>query len=427
MQLRKVLLAMSMATGVFAAQTALAGEHITLEFVVWNYSLDTIQDNIKIFEAKNPGIKVNLTDYTWTDYQDSLILRFRSNTQTDVIYGGQDWLPAWASAGFVAPLNDIAPADELSALSDDIAGFALSDMTVDDELYGLPYYADTISFIYNKKILDDAGIAVPRTWEEVTAASLKLKASGMERPFVYELNQELPNFFDAFVAQSYGRGAELFDADQNAVFADPENGAYKQLEWLADAYSRGLIQPETHESKIIPAMNTGNHAFTVVYNYVLAALNNSATQPLAGQFALALMPGAENSTLGFSKFYAVTAKTAADPERAEAAWKFINFMAGGDYTIAKRWAVEKGLGFGQLPLYDDSDVIEAWGKWVDVSTLNQQAATAKAGVWTEWGGVWSAYFRPLLAKAMVGEATVDEVMQEGAQRWNELKEQFANR
>ena len=49
-----------------------AAEDITLEFVVWNYSLDTIQDNVKKFEAANPGIKVKITDYTWPDYQDSL-------------------------------------------------------------------------------------------------------------------------------------------------------------------------------------------------------------------------------------------------------------------------------------------------------------------------------------------------------------------
>jgi len=423
MQIKKMLLAMTMVSGVLAAQTSYAKE-ITLEFVVWNYSLDTIQENIKTFEANNPGIKVNLTDYAWPDYQDSLILRFRGNTQTDVIYGGQDWLPAWALAGFVAPLEDIAPPGAIDELKKDIAGFALSDVTYDGKLYGLPYYADTISFIYNKKILEDAGIAVPRTWEEVTAAAEKLKAAGMERPFVYEYNQELPNFFDAFVAQAYGRGARLFDADLNAIFDNPENGAYKQLQWIADANSKGLVQPETHESKIIPAMNTGKHAFTVVYNYVLAALNNTAVQPLAGQFALAPMPGTAHSTLGFSKFYAVTAKTAADPERAQAAWKFINFMAGKPYTVAKRWAVEKGLGFGQLPLFDDKDVIDAWGKWIDVPTLKQQVATATAGTWTEWSGVWSAYFRPLLAEAMVGEASVDEVMKEGAQRWNQLKEQF---
>jgi multiple sugar transport system substrate-binding protein len=176
---------------------------------------------------------------------------------------------------------------------------------------------------------------------------------------------------------------------------------------------------------VITTMNTGNHAFTIVFNYVLAAMNNAAEQPLAGQFALAPMPGDTHATLGFTKFYTVTAQAAQDPARAEAAWKFVNYMAGKPYKVAKRWAVEKGLGFGQLSLFDDKDVQDAWNKWIDSAALKTQVAGARAGNWTEWTSVWSAYFRPLLAQAMVGEATVDEVMKSGATRWNELRDKLA--
>ena len=72
-------------------------------------------------------------------------------------------------------------------------------------------------------------------------------------------------------------------------------------------------------------------------------------------------------------------------------------------------------------------MINAWSKWADVEALGQQASIARAGTYTEFSSIWSAYFRPLLAKAMVGEASVDETMKAGAQRWTELKEQFANR
>lgn len=425
MHVRKLLAATALA-GSLAVQPALA-QDITLEFVVWNYSLETVQDNVAQFEAENPGIKVNVTDYAWPDYNDSLILRIRGNTPTDVVYGGQDWLPAWGAAGFIAPLDAIAPEGAVEELSQDIAGFALSDVTYNDEVYGLPYYSDTISFIYNKQILEDNGIAVPTTWEEVTAAAEQLKAGGMDKPIIYEYDQELPNFYDAFVAQAYGRGAEMFDDNREPLFADPGNGAFQQLEWLADAWSKDLVQPDPHESTIIPAMNTGNHAFTIVYTYVLAALNDAATQPLAGQFAIAPMPGETHETLGFAKSYVVTASAAADPARAEAAWKFVEFMAGKPYTVAKRWAVEKGLGFGQLPLFEDPDVIDAWGKWADVAALGEQAAIARAGDYTEYSSIWAAYFRPLLAQAMVGETPVADVMEDGARRWSELKEQFANR
>ena len=427
MTLTKMLAATVLIVGMAATHPATA-EDITLEFTVWNYSLDTIKDNIGRFEAANPGIKVNVTDYAWPDYPDSLVLRFRGGASTDVAYVGQDWLPGWAKAGFLAALDDIAPKDVLADLKSDIAGFSLSDMTYNGKLYGLPYYADTISLLYNKKILADKGIAVPATWDEVMAASEKLKAGGMEHPISYEYAQEQPNFFDAFVAQVYGRGGAMFDTDNKAIFDNPDNAAYKQLQWLADAWKKDLVQPETHESKVVSGMNTGKHAFTVVFNYVLAAMNNAAEQPRAGEFALALMPGdGKHATLGFTKFYAITAEAAKDPARAEAAWKFVNFMAGKPYDVARRWAVEKGLGFGQISLFDDADVQASWNKWTDATTLREQVADARGGTWTEWTSPWTAYFRPLLAKAMVGEATVDEVMKAGAQRWNELRDKMTKK
>ena len=126
----------------------------------------------------------------------------------------------------------------------------------------------------------------------MTAAAEKLKAGGMEHPIVYEYDQELPNFFDAFVAQAYGRGGELFDAELNAALRQPGQRRLQAAAMARRRLSRRTsCSQETHESKIIPAMNTGKHAFTIVYNYVLAAMNNAADQPLAGQFALAPMPG----------------------------------------------------------------------------------------------------------------------------------------
>src|SRR6185295_18599185 len=123
MGLRGLLAASALVAGLAAAQPVLADD-ITLEFTVWNYSLETIKDNIAKFEAANPGIKVKVSDYAWPDYPDSLVLRFRGGTPTDVAYVGQDWLPGWAAAGFLAPLDDVAPPDVLADLKSDMAPFA---------------------------------------------------------------------------------------------------------------------------------------------------------------------------------------------------------------------------------------------------------------------------------------------------------------
>src|SRR6202022_131964 len=169
MRLTSLITAALAGIGVAATQPAHADD-ITLEFTVWNYSLDTIKDNIKQFEEANPGIKVNVTDYDWPDYPDSLLLRFRGGTPTDIVYSGQDWLPAWAEGGFLVPVCGVAPKDVLDDLKKDMAPFTLSDMTYNGKLYGLPYYADTISLLYNKKVLADNKIAVPQSWDDLMAA-----------------------------------------------------------------------------------------------------------------------------------------------------------------------------------------------------------------------------------------------------------------
>jgi len=86
--------------------------------------------------------------------------------------------------------------------------------------------------------------------------------------------------------------------------------------------------------------------------------------------------------------------------------------------------VENGLGFAQLPLFDDAEVIEAFGKWGDVPTIKEQAklARAKEGL-TPWFGTWDVYARAEIHKAILGEQTVQQALDNMAAKWEELKAQ----
>jgi multiple sugar transport system substrate-binding protein len=183
-----------------------------------------------------------------------------------------------------------------------------------------------------------------------------------------------------------------------------------------------------HETDVVKAMNTGKHAFTVLYNYNLAELNNKATSPLAGQFKLAIMPGGSGQTYGFAKFYSMT-KMAVDRGKdvMDAAWKFIEYFGGevdGQYAIAKRWAVEKGLGFGQLPLFDDADVQKSFSQWVDVDILKQQVSNARGRRQGAWYGIWGEAVRLELVRAVSGETSVEQALGSAAEKARELKKQF---
>lgn len=98
-----------------------------------------------------------------------------------------------------------------------------------------------------------------------------------------------------------------------------------------------------------------------------------------------------NETYGFCKFY-VMSSMSAERGVTDACWKFIEYFGGkheGEYKVAKRWAVEKGLWCGQLPLYDDPEVWESFSQWVDVDRLQEQSQNARARNQSVWYGVWS--------------------------------------
>jgi multiple sugar transport system substrate-binding protein len=404
------------------------GGKVALDFVIWSYSVETVQDNIDRFQRKFPSISVDLSDISWNVYHQSMVNRFTSKTPMDVTYNGGDWLPEFASAGWVVPLQDHLP--WVMEYEDKIFDFAWQDMVADGKLYGMPYYADTISFLYNDQLLKEAGIsAPPQSWEEVTEQSKRLQSRGMERPVLIELAQDLPTITEVFVSMVFGRGGELIDEQSNPQWTDSSSAAAQQFQWLVDAANKDKILTYVpHETVVVREMNTGKYAFTVLYNYNLASLNNKATSPRAGQFRLGQMPGETQECYGFAKFYNMT-KMAVDrgDEVVDACGRFIEYSSGkvaGDYHVAKRWALQSGLGFGQKPLFDDPQVRKALSKWMDLDTRLRQLELARAQRHTVWYGIWSDSFRREYVKAMSGEASAEQALEASAQEWSDLKEKY---
>ncbi|MEZ4499630.1 MAG: ABC transporter substrate-binding protein [Thermomicrobiales bacterium] len=262
------------AAGIAAGSAGLAmprgasAQTTNLDFTIWNYAEDIVQDNINIFQEANPDVAVKLSSFAWPEFHTTMVNRFSSGTPTDVSYNGGNWLEEFAAAGWVAPLD--VSFDWVAGYKDKVLPFAWQDMTFNGQVYGLPYYADTITFMYNQRILEEAGIAAPpTTWEELTEQSLQLKEAGMANPFVYEFANTLPNVSEAFASMVFGRGGELIDEEHNPLWTDPESPAFQQMKWLVDArQTHDIMAIMDHETTIVPAMNTGQHAFTVMYTTI---------------------------------------------------------------------------------------------------------------------------------------------------------------
>ena len=341
------------AEGEAAAPTA-------LDFVVWSYGLETIQDNINNFQAANPECQINLKDYSWLDYHDTMVGRFAAGDPPPLLYGSDHWLQEWASAGWLAPLNE--PFPQVTDYSGELAPYALQGMTYNDDVYGLSYYADTIDFVYNEDQLKAAGFdAAPQSWQDLWDMSVALKEQGItEYPMILAFSQSEGASIEAMISMIYGRHtgeAALFDANNQPTFNSEGSAAYEAIEWLRQAYEAGLLDPaslSTAEIDQVKSMQSGAHTFTILPQYNMAELNKPDSGEFAGKFKIALMPGDSHATVGYVRFYAMSPKAAEMGDAALAcSWKFLEYFGGktdGTYTVVKRWAVENGLGFAQLPL-----------------------------------------------------------------------------
>ena len=128
--------------------------------------------------------------------------------------------------GSITPLmNDglIRPLDDLVAKY----GSNLNDnqkITIDGKIYAVAFMANAQHLWYRESILNDLGIAVPSTYEEVIAAAEKIKAAGvMENPYAgafksgWNLGQEFVNMY-------LGHGGEFFKSGSAQPNVNNEKG-----------------------------------------------------------------------------------------------------------------------------------------------------------------------------------------------------------
>jgi multiple sugar transport system substrate-binding protein len=411
-----------------------AAETASLDFTVWSYEIETIQDNIANFQSANPQCEINLQDYGWPDYHDTLVGRFAAGDPPPLLYGSDHWLQEWGSAGWLGSISDNFP--QVLDYDDELAPYALQGMTYEDDVYGLSYYADTIVFVYREDQLKEAGFdSPPESWQDVWDMSIALKEQGIsEYPFYLALSQSEGASIEAMISMIYGRhegSGALFDENNKPTFNSEGSSAYEAIEWLREAYEAGILDPAsltTLELDQRASMIAGEHTFTIFPQYNVAAVNDPESGDYAGSFMIALMPGDSHSTVGYVRFYAMTpAAEKMGPVAMDCAWKFLEYFGGktdGEYKVVKRWAVENGLGFAQLPLFDDPDVQEAFGSWGDVDVIAAQAelARAKEGL-TPWFGIWDVFTRAEIHKAILGQQSTMDTLNNMADYWNELASQ----
>ena len=97
------------------------------------------------FEAANPNIKVNLTDLTWANGHEKIVVAYSSGTAPDIIELGSDWVPEFSSSGQLAKLTkDIVP--------DSAQYYGWTPAKWENELYAQPWILGTRVLYINNEL-----------------------------------------------------------------------------------------------------------------------------------------------------------------------------------------------------------------------------------------------------------------------------------
>lgn len=398
-----------------------------LKLTGWPYEPDTVFSNLERF-ADQYGVNAEYLPLPSNEYHDKMVASFVAGTDYDVVYVRDSFLAEWASAGWIVPITGLPNSEELLA---DLPQGIIDQMSYDGEVYGLPYYSGNKVLAYNMAHLADAGIeAPPVTWDEFLDQAQIVKDAGITEYPICLLLRSGENFImEQLEILTFAHGGQLFTDDYEPVFQE-ENSALKQsLAWIQTGLERGLIDPASLTAEDCNSIMAGASTFNLNTDYVLKAMNDPEQSNVAGDIMNALIPGAngvESGTVGYVRLYAITA----DSVNKENAWQLVQFLGGkdatGEYYVPKRWALDFGLGFSPAPLYEDEEVRGSISGWIDPDLLNQQAAFAAprpyrfVPFWSDWEiGAWAE-----LQEVILGNADADEVLDQLAEEWNELRDDY---
>lgn len=249
-------------------------EHEPVTLVYWhggaNPPLKPAMDELVAqFMAKYPWITVKVESFPFGEYFQKIDTATAGKTAPDVL-----WVDPLRTARDVAfdvlrPLDEFVPAD----YRDDWFPIPLDEMQYQDQIWAIPLHQSTDAIVYNKEIIDAAGLEPPTSYDE----------SWTLDEFVDALKQVTTKGPDgktqvwAFCQQRTGQLYSLqpWLAAFGASLTDPEGTVYsgytnsdeavQGFEWYAQLHKDGLMPIEA----IPNIFETGNVAFYQTNPYAL--------------------------------------------------------------------------------------------------------------------------------------------------------------
>ena len=204
-------------------------ERVKIQFASWGSKteVEIIKDVIKDFETSHPDIEVEFLHIPQNYFQ-KIHLLFASNTEPDVLFLNNLYLPVYANSGKLQELS------VHQGIYDKKVQDALS---WHGKLYAVPRDISLLIVYYNKDLFRKAGVAEPEngwTQEEFLAKALKIK----EKTGMFGISfEDDPLFYLPYVMSEGGSFSEINSPQTQEA-----------LKFYADLRKKYHVAPKREES-----------------------------------------------------------------------------------------------------------------------------------------------------------------------------------
>lgn len=186
---------------------------------------------IKQYEEEHPGTSITLQGASQQDIKESFQTAALAGGGADVvIMDNSGHAIDLAAMGLLYPLSDLTTVDDLLGTYQE---GPLNSGKFQGEYYSVPWYMDCCGLYYNQDRLEELGLDVPTTWDELTNALSVVKDAGYGGIITYQSAYAFYSFF-------YQNECPVIDTSGEIPEVVIDNEAGKEAwDYICDIISNG--------------------------------------------------------------------------------------------------------------------------------------------------------------------------------------------
>lgn len=294
---------------------------------------NALKSKVPEFEKKT-GIEVDLDLMQFAQARQRATIELQArNSDLDVFIGPpQEQGITFEKNGYYVDLGELAENSSITSPDYDIKDFRpnlMTDQTIDGTLVGIPTEVLVSMLFYRADLLDKAGIDVPTTFDELTAAAKKLDHSNGVRAWSAR-GKSMSTVFASFL---YGSGASwVNDGGQEGSLepgfdnADGVNAVRLYTSLLNDFAPDGAVNRSSRETTSL--MASGKIAMMTDVSSLWQQVADPESSSVADDVEFAPVPGGDGGAV--QAYTTEAASISSFSENKEASWLFIQWATSSE-------------------------------------------------------------------------------------------------